>query len=113
MQRRIVCGYLGGRLSGETMSDTRTILGTLRRPPLLMRAVRAGLAHYRRGPALRRLAGGETLPARALTRLLAHEARMEETRASGGAGYSPARHVELLVALVAEARLLDKVVALR
>lgn len=94
------------------MSEYRKLLAAMRRPPILMQAVRHGLAHYRRGPVLKRLAGGETLPARALPRLLAHEARLEESRVRGGADYSPMRHVEVLVALVAETRLLDRIVAL-
>lgn len=89
------------------MADYCKILAAMRRPPILMQAVRHGLVHYRRGPALKRLAGGEIAAARALPRLFEHEARLEEARRSGTAGYSPARHVEVLIALVAETRRLD------
>lgn len=90
------------------MSEYRKLLAAMRRPPILMQAVRHGLTHYRREPVLKRLAAGETAPLRALPHLLAREARLEETRLKGEAGYSPARHVEVLVALVAEARRLDR-----
>ncbi len=80
-------------------------LATLRRPGLLMQAARHGLAHYRRARLLPRLLGGETRPDRALPRLIEAEARLEETRLRGDAAYSIPAHVEMLVALLAEARL--------
>jgi len=80
----------------------------MRRPGLLMRAVRHGLATYRRGARFRQLAQGESLPEKALPHLIAAEAALEETRRRGDAGYSPATHVEVLLALVAELRLLAR-----
>jgi hypothetical protein len=92
------------------MSDFHNLLAGLRRPRLLLRAARHGLCDYRRDRDLRRLIGGQTLPApdAALPRLMQEEARLEEIRGSGDMGYSLVRHVEVLIALMAEARLLPR-----
>ena len=90
------------------MSDISTILANLRRPRLLIRAARHGIQDYRRERDLRRLINANTPPSpeTALARLFVAEERAEETRRAGDAGYSIARHVDLLIALMAEARLL-------
>ncbi len=88
------------------MSDFRKTLSEMRRPSLLMRAARLGLPDYQRGFWLKRLAPGETSPERILPRLLSAEEQMEEIRRSGDASYSIARHIEVLIALLAEASLL-------
>lgn len=88
------------------MSDYSNILSDLRRPGLLMRAVRFGLADYSRGRLLKRLVPGESLTERIVPRLIEAEARLEEIRRSGDASYSVSDHVEVLVALIAEARLM-------
>jgi hypothetical protein len=90
------------------MSDISTILANLRRPRLLVRAARHGIQDYRRERDLRRLidAPSPPSPETALARLFDAEERAEETRRAGDAGYSIARHVELLIAMMAEARLL-------
>ena len=93
------------------MSDhPLAVLRRLRRPKLLIRAARFGLAEYNRERDLRRVmrAPSAPAPASALPRLLEEEARLEEIRKSGGAAYSAARHVEVLIALMAEARLLPR-----
>ena len=94
------------------MTELLGALNTLRRPRLLIRAARFGLRDYNRERDLRRLVRSETTPApvRAIPSLIAEEARIEQTRRARDAAYSPARHVELLVALIAEARLLPRVV---
>ena len=86
------------------------ILSRLRRPKLLIRAARFGLADYNRDRDLRRVmrAPAAPTPATAVSRLLEEEAHLEDIRKSGGAAYSPARHVEVLIALMAEARLLPR-----
>lgn len=86
------------------------VLSRLRRPKLLIRAARFGLAEYNRERDLRRVmrAPAAPAPANAVPRLMEEEARLEEIRKSGGAAYSPARHVEVLIALMAEARLLPR-----
>ena len=90
------------------MSDLSTILANLRRPRLLIRAARHGIQDYRRDRDLRRLINTSSPPSpeTALARLFDAEERAEETRRAGDAGYSIGRHVELLIAMMAEARLL-------
>ena len=90
------------------MTDPLTLLAALRRPCLLIRAAKFGLNDYRRDRDLRRLTQSATLPSpgRAVGLLMSEENRLEETRRSGDATYSVARHIEVLVALMAEARLM-------
>ena len=47
-------------------------------------------------------------PEKALPVLVAVEEQMEETRRAGDAGYSIARHVEILIAMIAEMRLIPR-----
>ncbi|WP_212523135.1 DUF6477 family protein [Actibacterium sp. MT2.3-13A] len=90
------------------MSDPLTVLKALRRPRLLIRAARLGMEEYRRERDLARLVDSPRLlaPAQALDRLLEQEERLEATRRAGDASYSISRHVDVLIALMAEARLL-------
>ena len=90
------------------MTDPLTVLRALRRPRLLIRAARLGLTDYRRERDLARLVNcpRPPAPALALARLLDQEERLEETRRAGDASYSISRHVDVLIALMAEARLL-------
>jgi hypothetical protein len=100
--------YESGSLLPETaMTATAPRLEALRRPRLLIRAARHGLAEYDRNRDLRRLlaAPAPPPPERAVAQLLASEARLEAARRAQDAGYSVARHVEVLIALIAEARL--------
>ncbi len=90
------------------MSDFRKVLSEMRRPSILMRAARLGLSDYNRNRWLKRLAPGETTPERILPRLLSAEEALEETRQRGDASYSIAQHIEVLIALLAEARLLRR-----
>lgn len=88
------------------MCNSPALPADMRRPRLLIRAARHGLQDYSRERDLRRLlppglhGTGETLP-----RLIAAEAEVERTRCRGDLGYSITRHIELLIALLAEARL--------
>ncbi|MBK5945511.1 hypothetical protein CCR83_03355 [Rhodobacter veldkampii DSM 11550] len=90
------------------MTDLARRLTELRRPRLLIRAARLGLGEYDRARDLRRLLRLPVAPAtpRALAGLLAEEAALEETRRAGAAGYSLARHIDILIAVMGEARLL-------
>ncbi|HEY6918456.1 MAG TPA: DUF6477 family protein [Tabrizicola sp.] len=90
------------------MTDCRTLLETLRRPRLLMRAARFGLAEYRRDRDLRRYVAGVASPEDTVSSLMSVEARLEATRVAGDAAYSVARHIEVLIALLAEAQLLRR-----
>jgi hypothetical protein len=84
----------------------------LKRPPLLVRAARFGLDDYNRAGQLPRLLRSLTLPrsGEAILRLLDIEAALEDLRIDRAAEYSIARHVEVIVALMAEARLLRAIV---
>ncbi len=86
------------------LSDLRTMIDNLTRPRLLIRAARFGLSDYRRERDLRRLIEASVPPEAALSRLLSVEDRMEQTRRAGDVSYSIARHIEVLIALMAEAR---------
>jgi Family of unknown function (DUF6477) len=91
------------------MTDFRTNLSALRRPRLLLNAARHGLADYRRDRDLRRLIDAPVPPETALPRLFCEEDALEQRRRAGDAGYPVTRHIEVLVALMAEARLLSQV----
>ena len=95
----------------------------LRRPRLLMRAARIGLQEYRRDRDLRRIlpqtlfsalkaASPEAAVAMMATQgaalldwLTEEEGRIEAARRAATAGYSPLRHIEVMIALLAEMRL--------
>jgi len=83
------------------MTDLHDMLATLRRPRLLIRAARCGQGDYNRARDLKRLMRLAQTPA-------PEEATLEAHRRRGGAQYSLARHIELLIAMMAEARLLPR-----
>ncbi|SEP60478.1 DUF6477 family protein [Thalassovita taeanensis] len=90
------------------MNDLMGMLNTLRRPRLLIRAARIGVDDYRRDIHLRRVLGQGALPRSgpALIRLMELEDALNEQRRGDEAGYSPIRHVEILIAMMGEARVL-------
>jgi len=90
------------------MQDPLTQLRQLKRPPLLIRAARIGLADYRRERDLARLLGLPRAPgpSQAVIRLLEEEATEEALRVEEPGRYSVTRHVGLVIALMAEAQLL-------
>lgn len=90
------------------MTDCRSLLATIRRPRLLMRAARFGLQEYRRERDLRRYVGNTASPEDAVSSLMTVEARLEANRIAGDAAYSVARHIEVLIALLAEAQFLRR-----
>lgn len=92
------------------MSDFRALLAEIRRPRLMIRAARFGLADYRRERDLKRLIHADlpTSPERIVPRLLSEEEHLEQTRQAGDASYSVCRHIEVLIALMAEVRLLPR-----
>lgn len=92
------------------MTDLIQILANIHRPRLLIRAARFGIEEYCRERDLKRLTGADTLPSpvRAISNLIEKEALIETTRKSGDAAYRVSKHVEVLIALMAEARLLPK-----
>ncbi len=92
------------------MKDILSSLHAIRRPGILMRAARIGAREYRRNTHLARLIG--TMPpassGAALMQLIELEAEINECRTNERAGYSPARHVDVLIAMLGEARLLQQ-----
>lgn len=91
------------------MTNPLAQLQRLCRPKLLVRAARIGLCSYNRDHSLRRILPGETLPSPGLAfdALIEREDAVDQARRDGGAAYSAARHVEILAALINEARLAD------
>ncbi|NUH64133.1 hypothetical protein HTT03_02295 [Sulfitobacter sp. S0837] len=90
------------------MQDLLTMLNKLHRPRLLMRAAKIGADEYGRATHLPRLLGFGVLPrhATALLKLIELEAELNTQRKSGDASYSLLRHVDVLIAMVGEARFL-------
>ena len=87
------------------MTDLALELSKLTRPRLLSQAARAGEAMYERTRHLPRILG-RSAPASheiALGLLLEREQELEAQRKTGDAVYRAARHVELLIAIRAEA----------
>ncbi|MCF6443259.1 DUF6477 family protein [Nereida sp. MMG025] len=92
------------------MTDLLSLLATLRRPRLLMQTARVGLHDYRREAHLQRVLKG-TAPAQhgaALAKLIDVESRLNDKRRKGDANYSTLHHVDVMIALLAEADALQK-----
>lgn len=99
--------------SRDPILDLHQHLAAIRRPQMLLRTARHGLAEYNRASDLRRILRLPATPrpgvpvVRALIEL---EAQMEEARSrpphEAGTPWRAARHVELLIALIAEAALI-------
>ena len=81
-------------------------LDQMRRPRLLVEAASVGTGQYRRRRDLRRMlrVAIPASPRAALEKLLPIESALENRRLSADKNYSYPRHVDILVALMAEAR---------
>ncbi len=92
------------------MQDILSMLQNMQRPRLMMRAARIGAEDYRRTAHLPRLLGYGTLPrhGQALMKLIQIEAQLEDQRTTGDAAYNLVRHLDVLIAMVAEARIFKK-----
>lgn len=92
------------------MTDFRSLMNDLRRPALLLRAARLGMQDYQRDRDLKRLLRIETAagPDKTLPPLIDEEERLEAVRKAGDASYSLNRHIEVLIALMSELRLLPR-----
>ena len=86
------------------MSNFRSQICALRRPSMLIRAARLGQSDYRRERDLKRLIAAPNAWDEVIPQLLKHEHEIEQIRLRGEIGYSAARHIELLIALMAEAQ---------
>jgi len=104
----------GGAGSGQSqhkmdlpkMCKISSELAALRRPDLLVDAANHGSARYERRRDLRRMlrVAIPASPRAALEKLLPIEAALERRRQTSDKNYSFVRHVDILVALVSEAR---------
>jgi hypothetical protein len=90
------------------MTDFRALLTSLRRPRILIRAAHCGMVDYRRERDLQRLLKGVHSPEGAVGHLIEEEERLEAIRRAGTASYSVTRHIEVLIALMVEVRLLPR-----
>lgn len=91
------------------MQDILSLLCGLRRPQLLVRAARIGADDYRREVHLSRILAGSA-PERSgpvLMKLVELEALLDTRRRAVDASYSVARHIEVLAAMMGEARIMQ------
>lgn len=88
------------------MCQIASELAALRRPGLLVEAANQGTTKYERRRDLRRMlrVAIPASPRAALEKLLPIEAALENRRRTADKNYSYPRHVDILVALMAEAR---------
>lgn len=88
------------------MRDILSQVMGLKRPDLLVRAARYGVDDYVRETHLRRCLEDDTAPtpARALVALLDIEKQLNSERLLKTGSYSAAKHIDVLVAIMAEAR---------
>ena len=90
------------------MQDILSMLNAIHRPRLMMRAARIGAENYRRNTHLPRLFGYGVLPRHgaALLKMMEIEAELETQRKANDAAYNLLRHIDVLIAMVGEARIL-------
>jgi len=88
------------------MQDALTILHKLRRPKMLMRAAQIGVAEYKRVAHLPRLLGYGRMPkqSEAILKLIEIEKNLKALRKAGGIRRQSARHIDVMIAIVGEAR---------
>ncbi|MEX0328889.1 MAG: DUF6477 family protein [Ruegeria sp.] len=84
-----------------------TMISALRRPRLLTRAAKIGAQDYDRDRHLQRLLGYGSLPGSgaAIVQLMELEKDVNTLRQEDDAAYSLVRHLDLMIALIGEARL--------
>ncbi len=90
------------------MLDLLSMISALKRPGLLIRAARLGVEDYDRArhlPRLLRVADAPR-PGTAVMRLLEIEAEIDRSRKQKAAEYSVSRHLDVLIALLGEARII-------
>ena len=88
------------------MQDALTILHKLRRPKMLMRAAQIGVAEYKRVAHLPRLLGYGRMPkqSEAILKLIEMEKNLKALRKAGESADNPLRHIDVMIAIVGEAR---------
>ena len=92
------------------MQTAATRLQKISRPKFLVEAAMLGLREYNRGRTLARVLRGENVPPPGLAFdvLWEREDALDQERRTEDAAYSPAKHIELLIALICEARLAEQ-----
>mgnify|MGYP005842586995 CR=1 FL=1 len=92
----------------DHLRESLRLFDALRRPRLLIQAARIGSQDYRRSVHLRRHLGSGPLPRPgcALPALMVLEATLDRQRHEDEIVYCVMRHVDVLIATMAEARLL-------
>ena len=88
------------------MTDFTATVSNLRRPSMLIRAARLGMEDYRRERDLRRFVEKPLRSEETLAKLLRTEEEFEQTRCRGAIDYSFVKHIEVLIALLCEVKLL-------
>ena len=86
----------------RSQTETPPGQGAKGRPRLLIVAARYGVEEYRRNRDLPRLLGPAAALPDVVCRLEELEQRLEDARRAGDPGWSCLRHVEVLIALLAE-----------
>jgi|TARA_B110000967_G_scaffold157321_1_gene162433 hypothetical protein len=88
------------------MQDALTILHKLRRPKMLMRAAQIGVAEYKRVAHLPRLLGYGRMPkqSEAILKLIEIEKNLKALRKAGESADNLLRHIDVMIAIVGEAR---------
>ena len=89
------------------MSSPLAYLQNLNRPQLLVNAARVWLPDFNRDRSMKRIFPSIVPPApvHGFDALVGQEMEINQVRLERAASYSAARHIELLVALIVEARL--------
>ena len=88
------------------MQDALTILHKLRRPKMLMRAAQIGVVEYKRVAHLPRLLGYGRMPkqSEAILKLIEIEKNLKALREAGESADNLLRHIDVMIAIVGEAR---------
>jgi hypothetical protein len=91
------------------MLDIQSRLARLQRPKILINAARFGLDDYTRGTHLSRISKNDPAPkpGPAIMQLLEIEYGLNEERLQKRSTYFVARHVDVMIALMAEAQALQ------
>ncbi|MFY0597219.1 MAG: hypothetical protein JXQ85_12380 [Cognatishimia sp.] len=92
------------------MLDVLELAAQLNRPKLLVRTAKAAAGKYRRDTHLPRVLPGKKVSrhSEAIFNLIELERDFEDRRRAKGAGYALSDHLDVLIALIAEVRLLSE-----
>ena len=93
------------------MTDIMSLLKSLKRPRILIRAARFGIYNYSRNRDLRRILKTASVPSPgpAIVKLMSEESLLESKRKAGDRSYKISQHVLVMIALMGEARLFQSI----